>query len=73
MLILELTNMKNAVVFIGRLATLILSAIFVEGFVTLGEAFKFENYSVMGWIMQTLAFFILLWATTEWHNSEEKK
>jgi len=65
--------MKSKIAFVGRLATLILSAIFVEGFVTLGEALQFENYSVMGWIMQTLTFLILLWATTEWHYSEEKK
>ena len=63
--------MKNPVGLIGRMATLALCAIFIEGMLTLGSAFNFNNYNAFAWIVQALIACIIVWGACEWHFEVE--
>jgi hypothetical protein len=66
----------NTLRFVGRLAILLLTTIFVEGMMTLGYAFEAKAYtSPMAWIIQSLIFVAVAWAAAEWQlfvQSEDK-
>jgi phosphoketolase len=34
---------------------------FIEGVITLGEAFKFSNYNAFCWIVQIMLIFLAIW------------
>ena len=40
--------------FLGRLAVCLLATLAVEGVLTTGWAYKFEDYTVLAWITQAL-------------------
>ena len=65
--------MLNCIRFTGRLCLLVISAMFLEGMFTLGGAFRFEEYTAIGWVFQALVFCCVLWATAEWHDSETQE
>jgi hypothetical protein len=65
-------NIRNVVAFLGRLSTLLVALIFMEGIFTMGSAFTFSEYSAMGWIGQMLGFVICVWGATEWHYQSTK-
>lgn len=44
--------MKNIVYYTMCISIGLLVLIFLEGMMTLGSAFKFEEYSAFGWIVQ---------------------
>jgi hypothetical protein len=46
--------MKKIVYYTMSISLGLLVLIFLEGMMTLGSAFKFEEYSVFGWIMQAI-------------------
>jgi hypothetical protein len=66
----------NTIRFVGRLAILLLTTMFIEGMMTLGYAFEAKAYaSPMAWIMQSLIFVAVVWAAAEWQlfvESENK-
>ena len=45
----------KAVKYIFGICCGLLLLVFIEGMFTLGQAFAFEQYSVFGWIIQTIA------------------
>ena len=57
---------------VGRLAASALGAIFFEGMMTLGHAFKFEEYGPIVWILQSLVLVLVVWFAAEWHDNEER-
>jgi len=63
--------MKNPIGLVGRIATLALGAIFIEGMLTLGTAFNFNNYNAMAWIVQVLIASVVVWGACEWHDEVE--
>lgn len=63
--------MKNPVGLVGRIATLALCAIFIEGMLTLGGAFNFDNYNALAWIVQVLITSVVVWLACEWHHEVE--
>jgi hypothetical protein len=71
LLILKNMIMKNTIGLVGRMATLALCAIFIEGMMTLGSAFKFEQYGVLAWIIQILIACTVVWGACEWHFEVE--
>lgn len=64
--------MRNIVGFLGRLATSLLIAFILEGVMTMGAALKYQNYSPLAWIFQTLVFIITVWIATEWYHADKK-
>ena len=52
--------------FLGRLAVCLLATIAVEGVLTVGWAYKFEDYTALAWITQALIAVINVWAACEW-------
>jgi hypothetical protein len=66
-----MNKIRNTVAFLGRLATLLVALIFIEGMFTMGSAYNFSEYSAMGWIAQTLGFVVCVWAATEWHYESQ--
>ena len=48
--------------FLGRLAVCLLATLAVEGVLTTGWAYKFEDYTVLAWITQALIAVINVWA-----------
>ena len=52
--------------FLGRLAVCLLATLAVEGVLTTGWAYKFEDYTVLAWITQALIAVINVWAACEW-------
>jgi len=46
---------------------------FLEGMLTLGGAFRFEEYTAIGCVFQALIFCCLVWATAEWHHAETQE
>jgi hypothetical protein len=46
---------------------------FLEGVLTLGGAFRFEEYTAIGYVFQALVFCCVLWATAEWHHAEKQE
>ena len=66
----------NTLRFVGRLAILLLTTMFVEGMMTLGSAFNADSYhSPMAWVVQSLIFVGVVWAAAEWQlvvQSEDK-
>jgi hypothetical protein len=67
--------MIEAIKITGRFASLALFAIIFEGILTLGSAFKFEQYDALAWIVQCLILVICVWGAAEWTESikEESK
>jgi hypothetical protein len=64
----------NTIRFVGRLAILLLTTVFVEGMMTLGYAFDTKAYqSPMAWIIQSLIFVSVVWAAAEWQLYSEDK
>jgi hypothetical protein len=64
----------NTIRFVGRLAILLLTTVFVEGMMTLGYAFETKAYqSPMAWIIQSLIFVSVVWAAAEWQLYSEDK
>lgn len=57
--------------FLGRLAVCLLATIAVEGVLTTGWAFKFEDYTVLAWIAQALIGVINVWTACEWFIYDE--
>lgn len=56
----------------GRFAMLVLTAIFLEGMLTLGSAFNFESYGPIAWIVQALVLVLCIWGAVEWTEAENK-
>ena len=52
--------------FLGRLAVCLLATLAVEGVLTTGWAYKFEDYTVLAWITRALIAVINVWAACEW-------
>ena len=65
--------MLNGIRFTGRLCLLVLCAFFIEGMLTMGSVFKFETYTALGWIFQSLVFCCIVWATAEWTVAENEQ
>ncbi len=65
--------MLNGIRFTGRLCLLVICAMFLEGVLTLGGAFRFEEYTAIGYVFQALVFCCVLWATAEWHHAEKQE
>jgi hypothetical protein len=63
--------MLNGIRFTGRLCLLVICAMFLEGMLTLGGAFQFEEYTAIGCVFQALVFCCLVWATAEWTDAEK--
>jgi hypothetical protein len=59
--------------FVGRFASIAIGFLFVEAFITMGQALDFEHYSAMGIVFQCLVFFVVLWIATEWHYDSLNK
>lgn len=57
----------------GRFAVLVLTAIFLEGMLTLGGALKFENYNAVAWLVQACILIICIWGAIEWTEDVTKK
>ena len=64
--------MKNSIGLIWRISALTLAAMFLEGMLTLGNAFKFEYYSAIAWIAQICMICIVIWGGFEWHEDATK-
>ena len=64
--------MIEAIKFTGRFAVLVLTAILFEGAMTLGSAFRFEEYGALGWIVQSLVFVLCVWGAAEWTEEVRK-
>lgn len=52
--------------FLGRLAVCLLTTMAIEGLLTAGWAYKFEDYTVLAWIAQALIGVINVWMACEW-------
>lgn len=63
--------MKNVIGLIGRISVLALTAMLIEGMMTLGNAFNFENYDPISWIVQALILCTVVWGACEWHSAAE--
>lgn len=63
----------NTVSLIGRMATMLLVVIIFEGVMTFGGAFRFESYTAIGIIFQSLVFCICIWAACGWHFEETRE
>ena len=59
-------NLKTFVEFSGRLATLLLCLISLEGIATLGWALDYTNYGPLAWVVQSLFFVLCVWGACEW-------
>lgn len=57
--------------FLGRLAVYLLSTIAIEGLLTVGWAYEFEDYTVLAWITQALIGIINVWLACEWFEHDE--
>lgn len=64
-------NFRKVMAYLGRLAAMILLAALFEGIMTLGLAFRFEEYTAIGYVFQALMFTLVVWATTEWYYNDE--
>ena len=58
---------RIAVSFIGLIILLLL-----EGMATLGQAFKFEDYTWIGYTIQFMFVFIAVWVANKIHDAEVK-
>ena len=56
--------------FLGKLAVCLLSTMAIEGVITAGWAFKFEDYTVLAWIAQALIAVINVWVACEWFEHD---
>ena len=65
-------NFRNFVGFIGRLTASILFIALFEGIITLGYAFRFEEYTAIGYIFQSMMFVLAVWMATEWYYDTVK-
>ena len=52
--------------FLGRLAVCLLTTMAIEGLLTAGWAYEFEDYTALAWITQALIAVINVWAACEW-------
>lgn len=57
--------------FLGRLAVCLLSTMAIEGVLTVGWAYKFEDYTALAWIAQALIAVINVWLACEWFYYDE--
>lgn len=57
--------------FLGRLAVCLLSTMAIEGLLTVGWAYEFEDYTVLAWIAQALIGVINVWVACEWFIYDE--
>ena len=48
--------------FLGRLAVCLLTTMVIEGLLTAGWAYEFEDYTALAWIAQALIAVINVWA-----------
>ena len=53
--------------FIGFIVLIIL-----EGMATLGHAFRFEQYTLLGYIFQLMLLFLAVWVSNNIYDSEHK-
>jgi hypothetical protein len=67
----KMKNFRKTMAYLGRLAAMTLIAAFFEGMLTLGLAFRFEEYTAIGYVFQALMFTLVVWATTEWYYNDE--
>ena len=52
--------------FLGRLAVCLLTTMVIEGLLTAGWAYEFEDYTALAWIAQALIAVINVWVACEW-------
>lgn len=57
--------------FLGRLAVCLLATMAIEGVITAGWAYEFEDYTVLAWIAQALIGVINVWLACEWFYYDE--
>ena len=60
---------------IDRIAASIIGLIvlfFIEGMVTLGTAFRFEEYNWLGYTIQGMVAFIAVWVANKIYDAETK-
>lgn len=66
--------MKTVLNYVLGISLALLLLIVFAGIFTLGDAFKFQEYSIIGWISLVLTIlFVLSVAIIIVHNGEEKK
>ena len=53
--------------FVGFIVLIIL-----EGMATLGHAFRFEQYTLLGYIFQLMLLFLAVWISNNIYDSEHK-
>jgi len=57
--------------FFGRLAVCLLATLAVEGLLTVGWAYEFEDYTALAWITQALIAVINVWIACEWFEYDK--
>jgi len=60
-----ITKMRTIVRFCGVLSLYLLVLILLEGLFTFGQAFNFEKYNTIGWIVQGLLIVVCIYVTSE--------
>lgn len=63
--------MKNIVYYTMCISIGLLVLIFLEGMMTLGSAFKFEEYSAFGWIVQGIL--VVFTVTLSIHIADDER
>jgi hypothetical protein len=69
----NMENLKTFVEFSGRLATLLLCLISLEGMATLGWALDYTNYGPLAWVVQSLFFVLCVWGACDWMDASKKQ
>jgi hypothetical protein len=48
----------------------LIALVFIEGVMTLGFAFKFEEYNFIGYSIQVMLIFLAIWAANKIYDAE---
>jgi hypothetical protein len=65
--------MSTATQYIMGISLGLLVLILIEGMITIGSAFNFENYSAFGWIVQSILVIFTISLSITLVNDELKK
>lgn len=46
--------------------------VFVEGIITLGQVFRFEDYNWLGYSIQVMCIYLAVWCANKMYDAETK-
>jgi uncharacterized membrane protein len=50
----------------------IIVLIVLEGMATLGDAFRFEQYTLLGYVFQLMLLFLVVWVSNKMYDADNK-